>query len=421
LHAHIPLVLFADFANYIQRKGYVRTMDNVTHDQAALPAIDTETAIWVPAARVRERWQRQEARYTLRSSLRRVTTLPRLRSCGLPLGSSILVRNKGNVHHYNGMSTCGSGWSCPVCAAKIRYHRADEASRAVVSALNMGMSALFVTRTIPHSMEDTLGVTLSLLAEGRRYVANQKLVKDARKAADYIGGIAAKEITYGVSGWHPHTHDIEFMERKLTLTDFAALSHVYYEYLSRFYSQHGFAGLSRQYGVRIEQVALDSGALARYVAKVQEGTNIRLYTAQELARGDLKQGRDGSLLPFDLAFQFFGTGDMALLDLYHEFEQETFGKSVIRFTKGLRARLLPHATEQTDEELAALAVGGEDVVRFSGWLYRKVARVPGLEGKVLTALDTGGFAALVELLTVYRLDDQAGYWQVEHENHDHGE
>ncbi len=38
--------------------------------------------------------------------------------------------------------------------------------------------------------------------------------------------------------------------------------------------------------------------------------------------------------------------------------------------------------------------------------------MPGLEGKVLTALDTGGFAALVELLTVYRLDEQGGYWQL---------
>jgi len=39
--------------------------------------------------------------------------------------------------------------------------------------------------------------------------------------------------------------------------------------------------------------------------------------------------------------------------------------------------------------------------------------VPGLEGKVLTALDTGGFAALVELLTVYHLDVEGGYYQIE--------
>jgi hypothetical protein len=115
-------------------------------------------------------------------------------------------------------------------------------------------------------------------------------------------------------------------------------------------------------------------------------------------------------MPFDIACAFFETGDMALLELWHEFERESFGRSVIRFTKGLRARLLPHEAEQTDEELAALDVGGVDEVRFEGWFYRKIARVPGLEGRVLTALDTGGFAALVELLTVYHLDSMGGYY-----------
>ena len=86
-------------------------------------------------------------------------------------------------------------------------------------------------------------------------------------------------------------------------------------------------------------------------------------------------------MPFDLACEFFETGDMALLDLWHEFERETFGRSVIRFTKGLRARLLPKEAEPTDE--------------------------------VLTALDTGGFAALVELLTAYHLDNENGYYQIE--------
>jgi hypothetical protein len=241
------------------------------------------------------------------------------------------------------------------------------------------------------------------------------VVKAIRQAAGYIGGIASKEITYGVNGYHPHSHDIEYFERELALADFAALSSVYYDYLSRFYSRNGFEGLTRQNGVRIEQVELHGVALARYVAKLQEGTNIRLHAAQELTRSDLKRGRAGSLMPFDLACEFFETGDMALLDLWHEYERETFGRSVIRFTKGLRARLLPQEAEQTDEELAALDVGGVDVVRFAGWFYRKLAQVPGLEGKVLTVLDTGGFAALVELLTVYHLDDQRGYLRLENE------
>ncbi|HEY6542707.1 MAG TPA: hypothetical protein VIZ18_17315 [Ktedonobacteraceae bacterium] len=367
---------------------------------------------YVPAASVGERWQRLEARYKLRAALRGVTGLRRLTTCGLPLGGDIIVRLKGDVHHYTGISTCGSGWACPVCAAKIRYHRANEVSRALIAALHQDMGAAFVTRTITHSAEDKLGVTLGLLAEGRRYVFNQPVVKAMRRTAEYIGSIAAKEITYGYNGWHPHTHDIEYYSHKLSLEDFAGLSSVYYDYLDRFYNQHGFDGLSRQHGVRVEPVELDGVALAKYLAKLQEGGEVMLHTAQELTRWDLKHGRAGSLMPFDIIANFLETGDMELLELWKEYELASFARSVIRFTPGLRARLLPQEAEQTDEELAALEIGGAEIVRFTGWFYRKIAAVSGLEGKVLTALDTGGFAALVELLTVYHLDSEGGYYQI---------
>lgn len=357
------------------------------------------------------RLQRQEARTKLRGLLRRVTQLKRVRTCGLPVpGSDVVVRVKDSVHHVSGVWFCGSGWACPVCAAKIRFHRAHEVSRAVVTALHQGMGALFVTRTLPHSAEDTLAVTLGLLAEGRRYVANLASIKTVRARAGYVGGIAAKEITYGFNGWHPHTHDIELFEHTLSLADFAGLSDGYYTHLHRFYCRNGFGGLSRQHGVRVEGVTLSNTVLAKYVTKLQEGAAIRLHTAHELTRSDLKQGRAGARTPLDMLTEFFATGDMAALDLWHEYERETIGKSVIRFTKGLRARLLSKEAEQTDEELAAQEIGGADVVRFAGWFYRKIVRVPGLEGKVLTALDTGGFAALVELLTVYHLDNRGGYY-----------
>jgi len=357
------------------------------------------------------RLQRRQGRYKLRGLLRKVTGLKRVSVCGLPApGSDVVVRVKDNVHHFTGVWLCGSGWACPVCAAKIRFHRAHEVSRAVVTALNQGMGALFVTRTIPHSAEDELAKTLGLLAEGRRYVASQRVVKEVRAGAGYVGGIAAKEITYGLHGWHPHSHDIELFDHELSLKDFADLSHAYYGHLNRFYSGNGFTGLSREHGVRVEGVTLSNHVLAQYVTKLQEGADIRLHTAHELTRQDLKQGRLGSLMPFGMLAEFFETGDMELLDWWHEYETETRGKSVIRFTKGLRARLGLKEPEKTDEELAALEIGGDDVVRFARWFFHKITRVPGLEGKVLTALDCGGFAALVELLMLYHLDDDGGYF-----------
>ncbi|HEY6284471.1 MAG TPA: hypothetical protein VIX20_02310, partial [Ktedonobacteraceae bacterium] len=211
-------------------------------------------------------------------------------------------------------------------------------------------------------------------------------------------------ITYGLHGWHPHSHDIELFDSELSLCSFADLSRAYYGHLNRFYCGNGFTGLSREHGVRVEGVTLSNHVLAQYVTKLQEGADIRLHTAHELTRSDLKQGRLSSLMPFGILAEFFETGDMELLDWWHEYETETRGKSVIRFTKGLRARLGLKEPDKTDEELAALEIGGVDVVRFARWFFNKIALVPGLEGKVLTALDTGGWTALVELLMLYHLD-----------------
>src|SRR5438034_4943728 len=134
----------------IIEKG-VRAMEGIVQGQTIESGIVADIAGYVPAAAVLGRGQRQEARLMLRSSLRQVTKLKRLRYCGLPFEGDMVVRRKDGVHHFSGMrrkkddpyhftgmSTCGSAWACPVCASKIRYHRADEVSRAVVSALDKG-------------------------------------------------------------------------------------------------------------------------------------------------------------------------------------------------------------------------------------------------------------------------------------------
>src|SRR6266700_3400581 len=113
-------------------------MDMDSVDQTIASTAVADIAGYVPAAAVVSRTQRRDARYKLRSALRQVTSLKRLRSCGLPLGGDMLVRLKDGVHHYSGLSTCGYGYACPVCARKIRFHRAHEVSQGVVAALHQG-------------------------------------------------------------------------------------------------------------------------------------------------------------------------------------------------------------------------------------------------------------------------------------------
>jgi hypothetical protein len=75
-------------------------MTNIIHGQTIESDLIADIAGYVPASAVLTRGQRQEARYKLRASLRKVTSLKRLHSCGLPLGGDMIVRLKNGVYHY---------------------------------------------------------------------------------------------------------------------------------------------------------------------------------------------------------------------------------------------------------------------------------------------------------------------------------
>ncbi|THJ57722.1 hypothetical protein E7Y31_18315 [Candidatus Frankia alpina] len=257
-----------------------------------------------------------------------------------------------------------------------------------------------MTRTIPHTAEDELRTTLGYLAEGRRYFSSHWAVKQVREEAGYLGCITAKEITRGNNGWHPHTHDVEVFRESVTPKAYGKMCKEYFDKLNAFYVRQGHKPMAKGVGVKLDIITQDSDALGRYLVKLQE-TGVGL--GNEMARGDLKKSRKGSLMPFDIAAYFLRTGDTDALKLWHEYERETKGKSVIRFSKGLRGLLLPDEEEASDEDLAADGEEGVEVGRLANWLYRRVVAL-GLEAAVLRSLDTGGFGALTELLTAYHLD-----------------
>ncbi|WP_235826584.1 protein rep, partial [Candidatus Frankia alpina] len=276
-----------------------------------------------------------------------------------------------------------------------------EISRAIAHAIEAGFGAVFVTRTIPHTAEDELRTTLGGLTEGRTWAARHWAVKKVREEAGYLGCITAKEITRGKNGWHPHTHDVEVFRESVTPTTYGKMRKEYFDKLNAFYVRKGHKPMVKGIGVKLDIITRDSDALGRYLVKLQE-TGVGL--GNEMARGDLKKGQKGSLMPFDIAAYFLRTGDTDALKLWREYERETKGKSVIRFSKGLRGLLLPGEEEASDEDLAADGDdAGVEVGRLANWLYRRVVAL-GLEAAVLRSLDTGGFAALTELLTAYHLD-----------------
>jgi hypothetical protein len=131
--------------------------------------------------------------------------------------------------------------------------------------------------------------------------------------------------------------------------------------------------------------AAEAGA---YIAKTQEGKS----PGNELARGDLKSGRNGHRTPFQILDDFRWSGDADDIGLWRTYERATKGHQAITWSKGLRALL--GAPERKDEEIAAEEVGGEVLVMIPVETWRAVVRVPGLATFLLDEAERGGADAV---------------------------
>jgi len=352
--------------------------------------------------------ERTAARWRLRQLRRQVSVLKRGRECGTPLGRSdvVLKVTPTGEGYASGIVTCGSVWACPVCAAKIRAHRADEIARGLSRLIDeMGGGALLVTLTLPHTAGDRLARTLALVSEGWQAVASGRPWRRERDDYGVLGQIRALEITHGAHGWHPHLHLIVALDRPATVRMAAELAAAWQTRWDAWLLRQGWRASATGVGVDVRPVR-GAAEIAQYVAKVQEGSKLApTSAASELARGDLKATRAaGSRTPFAILADFGSAGTADDLDLWHEYERATQGRSAIRWSPGLRDRLLPDDDdEMTDDDIAAAEQDGESVARLDRELYRALCAIPGAEYGVVSAA-TRGYRAVLIYVTELGLD-----------------
>ena len=163
--------------------------------------------------------------------------------------------------------------------------------------------------------------------------------------------------------------------------------------------KHGWAEGQQPYRLRIDPVTRGIAGLAAYVTKVQSSG-----LGNEIARADLKGGRKSSRTPMQILADFGTWGEVTDLDLWHEYEKATQGRSAVRWSRGLRRLLLPDVVEQTDEEVAAEEIGGDTVAYILPSLWYKLADIPGGDALVLNAVEAGGMEGVVKVLVALRLD-----------------
>lgn len=356
------------------------------------------------ASDLRERaQQRRFERFTKRAAVRRVSSLERVRKCGVVThtpGGSVAVRVREGVAGLAGVVTCGSVWACPVCAAKILARRAVEVGGLLAAAQARGHVLGFVTLTMRHERGQSLADLWAAAVKGWRRAITGKAWQAAKCRAGCVGWVRVWEVTYGRHGWHVHVHAVMVLRAGAEASELEDLAGGMFRRWSAGLVAAGLAAptlAGQDWHVVGGEGAGDE--IAAYLSKLAGGGADALgleltHTSSGRARRGLRTAPVWSLLA-----ELAETGEARCLGLWGEWERGSKGKRQIGYSKGLR-ELFGVGEVLTDEEVAAEELGSarDDlvVILAEGWavLAGDVWRVCSL----LDAAERGGSAGVRNLL-----------------------
>lgn len=248
---------------------------------------------------------------------------------------------------FGGLQTCGSVWMCPVCAAKISEVRRQELSQAVQAWWEMGRIVVMVSYTVRHKCGDDLGELVAgmMQARGKATAGNpgQKLYRRYH----VVGSVRALEVTHKhVNGWHPHIHELLFLEA--SEVDTGALQA---DLLARWSGALQRSGMRDVNGHGVD-VRIGRDAVAEYVSKYGHDPERQPWGVDhELSKQAVKRASMGGRSPMQLLSDFSFEGDIEAGRLFAEYGRTMKGRRQLFWSKGLRA-LLGLTVERTDEEIA---------------------------------------------------------------------
>lgn len=286
------------------------------------------------------------------------TKAPRLSKCSWRMGSFVPVHAANGKAHYSGTERCSSIWSCPVCASVVRAQRAREIQQAVEAHSAAGGAALFVTLTIRHKKIDPLADSLDAVLKSWQNILRStawvggKRQSGMRERFGVIGYIRSTEVTYGVNGWHPHIHAIILLDKDLSQEEVLRFGDELHGHWSKYVHKRTGRMPTRKRGTDVQKVDKDGKVLGQYMAKMQDEGKQKTEkwgVSAELARTDIKSGRGGSFVPFELLDREHPFKPGHRHHLWTEYTTATKGRRAITWSRGLKD--LYAVDELTDEEI----------------------------------------------------------------------
>lgn len=235
--------------------------------------------------------------------------------------------------NFGNLQRCYSVWNCPICSMTITEGRRTELKQGLSNWIDAGGHAYLATFTNSHHRGDNLDQLLTGQKKAFVKFWEKTKVKEMLKRLGYKGRIVATEVTWGEqNGWHPHYHMILFFDHQID-----------------------HQGLQTFLALQWQEVCIKAGLKAPdliHGVDVRNGTYAAKYVSkwgleEEVTKGHLKKGLNGSLTPFDL-LRGCSTNNH-YKTLFKQFADVFKGKQQLVWSKGLKELL--GIKQVTDEEL----------------------------------------------------------------------
>jgi hypothetical protein len=250
------------------------------------------------------------------------------------------------------LQTCASVWACPVCSAKITERRRGEVRTAIDEARGRGLCVVMLTRTVSHKHFETIREVVDLLRRSMNRLSNGKAAQTRARRWGIVGHIRSLEVTHGANGWHPHFHELLFLEPGYDLQELRESMRLQWSAAVRF---AGGRALSEQHG--FDAVDCDR-RIADYVAKF--GREPDWQEDRELAKSPSKLGKNGGRTPLQLLNDYVFERDVEAGWVWREYALVMTEKRMhqLQWSRGLKALfgIAQKDDEQIEQEITADAV-----------------------------------------------------------------
>lgn len=265
-------------------------------------------------------------RYRLRDGAARALPVERVARCGrhAHLGH-VSICNGEHGAYFGGVVTCGSVWSCPVCAAKIAERRRQEVEETIKAHVAAGGVVYMAAFTVPHQCIQTARELRSLVAGTWKKVISGSPWLRWKARAGVVGSIRALEVTHGKNGWHPHLHVLFLFPGNLSEESAQEFGGFLFDRWARAVERRGYGWCNPSLW-RFERTQ-ETQRAGDYVTK--------WGADRELTQGHRKRAKGGGRTPWQI-LEGIAAGSKADIMLFRDYAEAFKGARQLTWSRGLR-------------------------------------------------------------------------------------